>query len=593
MRGKTFAFIKEIFPMPAAHTTKSHRSASPVYEVRRIKSASQEMWSASADVIVVGWGCAGASAAIEACEAKQDVLVLERFEGGGASRLSGGIVYAGGGEDLRSDGFAYAGGGTPYQREAGYADSVDNMFHYLKKENQGVVQDATLRRFCEQSVGNLAWLEKHGVRFEASYLKLKTSYPPKNKFFYYSGNEAVPAYRTPGFDPIPRGHRTYGSGMSGEALMDALQNATKDAGAKIMTQTVVRRLVQEESGTVVGVEAYQLPAGHALTRKHQALSKAITRWRNVWPARAQAMRNQQAQIEQKLIKKGAAKPQLLRAKKGVILATGGFIYNLEMLLQHAPHFDHAFLLGAAGCDGSGIRLGQTVQGKTAQMSNISAWRFITPPVTWPRGIVVNTKGKRFCNEQVYGERLGHEIMEKQGGRAWLILDKRLMRAAWRECFFGGWWYFQWLPAMLSMLRAKKAPTPKALAAKIGADPATLARELAAYNAAAAAPSGDELQPSDPMGKTPDMCDALVDAPYYAIDISVTSPVLPMAAITLGGLQVDEDSGRVRNAQGQPIAGLYAAGRAAVGIPSARYISGLSLADCVFSGRRAARHAAQG
>ena len=211
---------------------------------------------------------------------------------------------------------------------------------------------------------------------------------------------------------------------------------------------------------------------------------------------------------------------------------------------------------------------------------------------WPRGIVVNAQGARFCNEQVYGERLGHEMMEHQGGKAWLILDKRLLRAAWRECFVGGWWYFQWLPAMLSMLLAKKAKTPAALAAKIGADPAVLAAEIAAYNAAAAAPSGDELQPSDPQGKTPDMCTALAAPPYYAMDISVTSPVLPMAAITLGGLQVNEDSGLVLNAQGQPIVGLYAAGRAAVGIPSARYISGLSLADCVFSGRRAARHAAQ-
>ena len=65
----------------------------------------------------------------------------------------------------------------------------------------------------------------------------------------------------------------------------------------------------------------------------------------------------------------------------------------------------------------------------------------------------------------------------------------------------------------------------------------------------------------------------------------------MAAITLGGLKVSEESGRVLTANGAEIQGLYAVGRAAVGIPSARYISGLSLADCVFSGRRAARHAA--
>ena len=563
--------------MPAPQNTQTHASASPVAEVLRIDSADTTLWNASADAIVVGWGCAGASAALQARELGQETLVLERFEGGGASRLSGGIVYAG--------------GGTPYQQAAGYHDSLDNMFSYLQKETQGVVSDATLRRFCEQSAGNLAWLEKHGARYEASYLKVKTSYPPKNKFFYYSGNEAVPAYRTPGFDPVPRGHRTYGKGMSGEALMDALQGATRQSGAKIMTQTVVRALVQDASGAVVGVKAYQLPVGHPLTLRHSALSKAIPRWRNVWASRAQTMRNAQAQIENQLIDSGAAKPMLIRAKKGVVLASGGFIYNLDMLLAHAPHFDRAFLLGAAGCDGSGIRLGQSVQGSVGQMGNISAWRFITPPVTWPRGIVVNTQGQRFCNEQVYGERLGHEIMEKQGGRAWLILDARLRKASLRECLLGGWWYFQWLPALLTLLGAKKASTLQALAQKIGADAATLAAEVAAYNAACGAPSGDVLHPSDPEGKTPDMCQKLDAAPYYALDISIASPFLPMAAITLGGLQVHEETGQVQGANGQAITGLYAAGRTAVGLPSTRYVSGLSLADCVFSGRRAAQHLA--
>ena len=563
--------------MAAKQNTQTHQSASPVYEPRRIQHADKELWNGSADVLVVGWGCAGASAALEAREQGLEVTLLERFEGGGASRLSGGIVYAG--------------GGTPYQKAAGYEDSVDNMFAYLKKENKGVVSDATLRRFCAQSAENLAWLEKNGARYEASYLKVKTSYPPKDKFFYYSGNEAVPAYRTPGFDPVPRGHRTYGAGMSGEALMDALQAATTKNGVQVMTQTVVRRLVVDANDAVVGLECYQLPPGHKLTLRHSALSKAIPRWRNIMPPRAQAMRNEQARIEQELIDSGAAKPKLLRARRGVVLATGGFIFNLDMVEKHAPHFAPAFLLGAAGCDGSGIRLGQGVGGDTGQMHNFSGWRFISPPVVWPRGIVVNTQGQRFCNEQVYGERLGHEMMEKQGGRAWLILDKRLVKAAWRECIIGGWWYFQWLPAMLSMLLAKKGASPEALAAKIGANGATLAGEIAAYNAACDQPSSDPLAPSDPMGKTPDMCQQLGPGPYYAVDISVTAPVLPMAAITLGGLRVSEDSGRVLNAQGAEIAGLYAVGRAAVGLPSTRYISGLSLADCVFSGRRAAQHAA--
>ena len=71
-----------------------------------------------------------------------------------------------------------------------------------------------------------------------------------------------------------------------------------------------------------------------------------------------------------------------------------------------------------------------------------------------------------------------------------------------------------------------------------------------------------------------------------------SLAITLATLTLGGLRVNESSGQVLDAQGRDIAGLYAAGRTAIGIPSGGYISGLSLADCVFSGRRAGRSAAK-
>jgi 3-oxo-5alpha-steroid 4-dehydrogenase len=61
---------------------------------------------------------------------------------------------------------------------------------------------------------------------------------------------------------------------------------------------------------------------------------------------------------------------------------------------------------------------------------------------------------------------------------------------------------------------------------------------------------------------------------------------------LGGLQVNEQSGHVLNQQGEAIEGLFAAGRTAVGIPSKGYVSGLSIADCIFSGRRVAKYLAQ-
>ena len=112
------------------------------------------------------------------------------------------------------------------------------------------------------------------------------------------------------------------------------------------------------------------------------------------------------------------------------------------------------------------------------------------------------------------------------------------------------------------------------------DPAALSASVLAANAAARG------EGPEPFGKSAGGRQVLEQGPFYACDISVNNPLFPLGALTLGGLRVDERSGAVLDGQGQPIEGLYAAGRSALGIPSHLYISGLSLADCVFSGRRA-------
>jgi 3-oxo-5alpha-steroid 4-dehydrogenase len=126
----------------------------------------------------------------------------------------------------------------------------------------------------------------------------------------------------------------------------------------------------------------------------------------------------------------------------------------------------------------------------------------------------------------------------------------------------------------------------AVAARAGIDAAGLAAILDAYNAAAAAGF------ADPAGKPADLVRAQDQPPYSLIDCSVRPRLAyPAPMLTLGGLVVAEETGQVRRADGSVLAGLYAAGRSAVGLCSHSYVSGLSLADCVFSGRRAGRHAA--
>ncbi|MDE1926061.1 MAG: FAD-binding protein [Burkholderiales bacterium] len=556
--------------MTQAATEKS--TVTPIEPALEVGSAAELDWSDSADVVVVGWGAAGACAAIEARSADTDVIVVDRFGGGGASTLSGGVVYAG--------------GGTPQQREAGFDDTPQAMADYLRHEVNGVVSDATLLRFCRESAANLAWLEAQGARFGSTMPAHKTSYPPDGVYLYHSGNEVVPAYGGAA-PPAPRGHRTVARGQSGATLYAALQAATLRAGARPLTQAAVRRLVVERGkngtlGRIVGVEVWQLPQGHSKTKRHAELDALIAKWRLVQPAKAAAGRREAAAIEREL-----AAPLRLRARRGVVLATGGYIYNPELIREHAPQYRRGWPIGGAGCDGSGLRLGQSVGGAAQDLGNVSGWRFITPPSVWPKGLVVNERGERFCNEQVYGAKLGHEMVEHQGGRAWLVIDSRLRWQAVRECLFGRLWSFQSLPALaLMFLAARKASTIEGLAQQIGADPARLRASVDAANAAA---RGER---EDAFGKSPDMRQPCTRAPYFALDISIGSKLFPLATPTLGGLRVDEADGAVRDAQGASIAGLYAAGRSAIGLPSSRYVSGLSLADCVFSGRRAGRAAAQ-
>ena len=126
----------------------------------------RENWTAETDVVVVGFGGAGACAALEAKAQGARVLVLDRFHGGGATAISGGVFYSG--------------GGTHIQNEAGVQDDAEQMFRYLSMEVQDVVSPALLRDFCERSADNLRWLERHGVPFEASLCPVKTSFPNRN-----------------------------------------------------------------------------------------------------------------------------------------------------------------------------------------------------------------------------------------------------------------------------------------------------------------------------------------------------------------------------------------------------------------------------
>ncbi|TAM12665.1 MAG: FAD-binding protein [Nevskiaceae bacterium] len=522
-------------------------------------------WDAECDVLVLGFGAAGAAAAITARESGADVLAADRFDGGGATAMSGGVVYAG--------------GGTAQQKAAGYEDTPAAMFNYLRQETGDAVRHDTLHRFCEDSAALIQWLEGLGADFTSTVPPPKTSYPKDGVYLYYSGNEPVPACAEHA-KPAPRGHRTRGSWLSGRTLFNLLRQRVEALGVRVWQRSAVHRLIVDAHGAVVGAEVWRLPPGTPAEAEHRRLTAKADKLHNVFGGWADRLRAKAAALEMH-----AGTRLRVRARRGVVLSTGGFVFNRQMMQCYAPKYLQNLRLGTAGDDGSGIRLGQSVGGATARLDKVSAWRFINPPTAWPKGIVVAGDGRRFCNEQVYGAKLGVAMCEDHDGHAWLILDRKTRRAALREALFGGLWFFQSVPAFILMLFAPRARSIAALARRIGVPSEPLAAALGDYNTAARSGA------TDPLGKADDFRQPLDTPPYYALDISAGNGRFPCPAITLGGLRVDEADGQVLKADGTPVGGLYAAGRTAIGIPSNNYVSGLSIADCLWSGRRAGTAAA--
>ncbi len=537
-----------------------------------IPDAEATAWDDVADVVVVGFGGAGAAAAIQAREGGAEVLVLDRFGGGGATAYSGGVFYA---------------GGTRFQREAGVEDDADNLEAYLSMEVGDAVRPETLRRYCQGSGGDVDWLVAHGVRYASDLYLEKATFPPDGKYLYYSGNEKSPAYAAKA-RPAPRGHRAVGPGYGGPHYFAALAAAVDRQGARVLRHTRCMRLIVGRDGRVVGVEALSLPADtHA---EHQKLYEAASPWK---PHNGRAADRAGVALREMEERRGGRFP--LRARGGGVLSTGGFTYNPEMLAQHDPafarHYGVIHRLAAIGSDGSGIALGQSVGGDVGRMNSLYIARNISPPAALLDGVIVNQAGERFVAEDAYTSVVGGAIARQADSRAWLVLPTASLLTALKQSVTNGWHTFKFfgLPALANILLGgtRRGGTIQALAAATGVDATGLRRTIEAHDEALRAGAPDAV------GKSAGLRKPLGAGPFWAINVSVSIPHAFTPFMTLGGLTVDERTGAVTRPDGAPIAGLYAAGLCAVGLHSNGYISGISLSDGVFSGRRAGRAAAAG
>src|SRR6516162_2608782 len=314
------------------------------------------------DVVVIGFGIAGGSAALEAARAGARVLLLERAAvHGGTTCMAGGHFYLG--------------GGTAVQQATGHEDSAEEMCKYLVAASKEPEYDK-IRAYCAGSVEHFGWLESLGFEFERSFFPGKAVIQPGTEGLMFTGNETVWPFRDQA-RPAPRGHKVPVPGDTGGAklVMDLLRDRIAEAGVEVRYETSAARLLTDESAAVVGLA-----------------------WRSFDDT------------------------GVVRAEATVI-AAGGFVMNPEMVAEYTPALGAKLIaLGSTYDDGLGIRLGISAGADLKHMDEPFITAPFYPPPVLVTGLIVNSRGERFVAEDSYHARTSQLVMEQAGCAAYLIID---------------------------------------------------------------------------------------------------------------------------------------------------------------------------
>lgn len=287
-------------------------------------------------------------------------------------------------------------------------------------------------------------------------------------------------------------------------------------------------------------------------------------------------------------------PGEVRASGGIVLATGGFARDTELVARFAPAQSEAIRLGGKGSTGDGIRIGTALGADTADMSFISA-TFGVPLPHYPdktiesdgppplvhamyRGaIIVNRDARRFANEARSYKELGDACLRQPGAVGFQIFDQNLMD---QSVALPRTHNYQ---AALEKHYLRTAQTIRDLAATVGLDADTLETTVATYNAAMERGQDPDFG-RNTLGKGFGRPPAIQRPPYY---------ILPCTAAlfsTFAGLKVDERLQLV-STEGKRMPGLFAAGELIGGFHGKGYMSGTGMGKAAVFGRLAGLNAA--
>ncbi len=497
-------------------------------------SGTAEDTTVETDIVVVGAGGAGMTAAIAAANEGRSVVIVESqaMVGGNSVRATGGMnaaktpaqdentfgEAAGVEKTLASAAADYADNETitalaaavaeqwaAYQASpTGYFDSVELMELDTMIGGKGVNDPALVETLCANSADAVAWLGEQGI--------------------------ALTSVSSFGGASVKRIHRPLDAEGKvvpvGSYMIPLLQDKCEQAGVEILLNTTATEILTDAEGAARGIVATDKNGGTVTVNA-----------------------------------------------KAVILATGGFGANLDMVVSYKPELEGFMTTNAAGAQGQGIDMAVAIGAGTVDMDQIqihptveaNTAALITEGLRGDGAILVNAEGKRFTDEVGTRDVVSAAEIAQTGSYSWLVIDQAMVDAS------------SVIQGYITKGYTVSGETYEALAEAMGVDAAAFAATMDRWNAAVAAGVDEEF------GRT-SFANPLDTAPYYAIKVT--------AGIhhTMGGLTIDPDT-QVLAGDGTVIAGLYAAGEVTGGVHGANRLGGNAVADFVVFGRIAGEQAA--
>ena len=497
------------------------------YKTAVEKDAAAEDSTVDADVVVVGAGGAGMTAAITAAGEGKSVVILESqsMVGGNSVRATGGMnaaktVYqdenefgesAGVEKTLKTAAEKYADNETitalaktvseqwaAYQANpTGYFDSVELMELDTMIGGKGINDPELVETLCANSADAIDWLDEHGITL--------------HNVSSFGGASVKRIHR-----PVNAEGKTV---SVGSYMIPLLQENCEKAGVKMMLDTTATEILTDANGAAVGVKAT-----------------------------------------------GASGETVTVNAKAVVLATGGFGANLDMVVKYKPELKGFMTTNAPGIQGQGIEMAQAIGAATVDMDQIqihptveaNTAALITEGLRGDGAILINEEGKRFIDEVGTRDVVSAAEIAQTGSYSWLVVDQAMVDAS------------SVIQGYIKKGYTVTGATYEELGKAMGVDAAAFAETMEKWNGYVEAKNDPDF------GRT-SFANKLDTAPYYAI--KVTAGVHH----TMGGLKINANT-EVLNEKGEVIPGLFAAGEVTGGVHGANRLGGNAVADFTVFGR---------